>query len=79
MAMKTMHEHGLKLDHLTEYTAYPVHMERLNWLGKDHPTRALIQERNRPYSRCGLRHRQHNHSIGHDSEFGSGGHRHVSA
>jgi SAM-dependent methyltransferase len=32
--MKTMHEHGLKLDHLTEYTAYPVHMERLNWLVK---------------------------------------------
>ena len=29
-----MHEHGLKLDHLTEYTAYPVHMERLNWLVK---------------------------------------------
>jgi len=32
--MKTMHAHGLKLDHLTEYTAYPVHMERLNWLVK---------------------------------------------
>jgi SAM-dependent methyltransferase len=32
--MKTMHPHGLKLDHLTEYTAYPVHMERLNWLVK---------------------------------------------
>jgi len=32
--MKTMHEHGLKLGHLTEYTAYPVHMERLNWLVK---------------------------------------------
>ncbi len=32
--IKTMHAHGLALDHLTEYTAYPVHMERLNWLVK---------------------------------------------
>lgn len=30
--MKTRYPHGLKIDHLTEYTEYPVHMERMNWL-----------------------------------------------
>ena len=30
--MKTRYPHGLKIEHLTEYTAYPVHMERMNWL-----------------------------------------------